>query len=840
MGILKFLVGYRGRIGGSLALLVLLTTVLASTASATEYFNDDFNRANNVAVGFNWSENEAGAFDLNITENQLGLSRRGTDVNRLKHIINFTNSSVDDAITINFTVILTGLASVVAALTTADTTIDDFCGLQLNFNGLAFFRFSDSGVDQIMEDMGTGVFPFSLVLNYTNSNMSLYNRTDFIDSRICNANVVNVQNTIYLMFGVKDGTTGAQYADNVSVDDGEAEAPPTPAIPELRVTARDNFDFTTLTNYSVTIWNATATLTNSTTTGGDVRFANVNNETSYTINISSNTSGGYFDVNSTPVTIESVTSLTVDMFQAFITFNATQIFTGNTINGVNVSANTSARSQFNTSTTNLVELRLNASTFTLLAAANNHFNATPLIITTTALQNLTVQLVFGDARFNITAFESLQNVTITSGFTFNASPNNLTTFSNLTATAATLFDFVLLQGNTYDYTATFTDTNFVTVSGEFTISAASGNLSIFSFVIHSVNVQFFDEETNLPLIVDENSTVFLGIIGPTTANFTTINGSIFLQNLTPGDYELRYETAATTERSFFFSLPAGGSDNLRLYLLNSSLSTLVIATVVDENDDPLNNSILKIQRLYASDGVFRTVEMSRANFNGEAPINIILNTQFYRFFVDQPLGTNIFSSQTETKLTATTIRIVVTPLSGRLDFVTNLNRLATSLTSTRDGNNITFTYTFADVHGFIADGCLVVEQVRLQGGDITLCNVCDSGSSSTLQCNVNISSGTLHAYGTINTTNPHQLPTNVLDIIITDALETFGLGGVFLAVIIFVSIVGLMTFNISVGVVAAIIALTVTSILGLFVISASTIVALLFAGILIILKQKNQ
>ncbi|HDY85406.1 hypothetical protein LCGC14_0589270, partial [marine sediment metagenome] len=548
----------------------------------------------------------------------------------------------------------------------------------------------------------------------------------------------------------------------------------------------------------------------------------------------------YFNVTNSSVFINLSTSIAFTPFQSYITFNATQIFTGNFINGVNVSATAGSNNQFVISTTNQVASRLSADTFTIAASANNHFNATSFTITTEALQNTTIQLTFGDAKFNFTVFESLQNITITSGFTLNVSPTNLTTFSNRTTTTPDILDFILLQGNTYDFTADFTGDLFTSVTGQFTIDAATGNISIFSLVLHSINIQFFDEETNLPLIIGDNETFTLDLIGPSTKNLTTGNGTIFIANLTPGDYEIRYKAPDRTKRSFFFALPPGGSNQLDLFLLNSSLDTLVVVNVVDENDDPINASIVKLLRFYSEENIFKIIEMSRSDFNGDAPFNVILNTQEYRFLVDFPLGTNIFASATDSKIISTTLTIRPTLGVSRLAFVKGLNLLSTSLIATKTGNNVTFIYTFSDGTGFLQDACLRVDKLSLVDNPTNICEVCTSANTAVLICNVNITSGTLQGYGLVNSTNPHSFITDSLQVIISAGVATFGAYGVFLAALVFISITAIGLFSVGAAVIAGILALTVSSLMGFVAISGGALLGLLISGVLLFIKTRGR
>ncbi len=612
-----------------------------------------------------------------------------------------------------------------------------------------------------------------------------------------------------------------------------------PVISELIVTVTDRYSAVALTNFTVTVSNSTISFTNNTVTG-EVRFSNVTNLSTYTVNITSNDSGGYFDLNNTLIFVNLTTTYVAEMFQAYVIFNATQLYTSIAINGLNVSAEL----QNNQSTDNLVVLFLNQSTFDINASANGQFNES-ITVTTTPLLNLTVTLTFSDSRFNITAFNSINNATITTGYTLNVSPGNgsaSTTSITRSTTNENVTELPLLKGYNFTLTATFTDGNTVTTSRVLVVSDSTGLFSIFSTVLHTVNIQFFDEETNLPFQSSgvNNVSVTLEFIGPTVRNLTTLNGSLFVANLTPGDYEIRYESALFTKRSFFFRLPAGGSDDIDLYLLNSTLDTLIVITIVDGNDDPLNATILRVQRFYASENAFKTVEMSRANFNGEAPITIVQNTQEYRFIVLDVTGTSIIFSSTETKITGTTLKIRVKFGASVFDSAVGMSNVLTTMTHVESGNQSNFTFTFVDTSGFAISGCLDVFKLDFRGKS-TLCQVCSSTSTGTLECSVD-SSTELTAVGTVNNSAGQKVPVQTLTVSKVVPDDRFGGLGVLLAVFLIFAIatIGLSTGDLSITLFAGVIGVAISAAIGLLAVTAAIVFTLVGTVLIIILMGRNK
>lgn len=548
----------------------------------------------------------------------------------------------------------------------------------------------------------------------------------------------------------------------------------------------------------------------------------------------------YFNLSNQTILVNDSTQVSFVPFQSYIIFNSSQIFTGNILNGFDLSVNISSTavntSLGATSSTNQIIMRLKAQRYTLLAQANNHFNITSTFVTTTGLQNTTIVLSFGDAKYNFTVFDAINNLSIGSGFSLNISATNSSESFSRTTTTPDILDFILLRGNNYDFTATFTNDLFSPVTGAFIGDVVTKNLSIFALVIHTINIQFFNEETNLPLTIRANETFDIDLIGPTTLNLTTANGTIFITNLSTGDYEIRYKAPQFSKRSFFVTLPTSGSADLDLFLLNETIDTLIVLTIVDENDDPLNASIAIVQRFYTSDNQFKTIEMSKAAFNGEAPITIIKNTQEYRFLIQGVDGNIIFSS-TEFKVTSDTLKIRVPFGAGIFSFVVGQTNIATSLTVAEAGNQTNFSFTFVDTKGFAVSGCLDVTQIGTFGESL-ICQSCATSSATTLTCSVD-GTKTLIAIGSINSTDGRKTQVAILTVTKAVLDDQFGNLGVLLAFILMFSVAAVGFVDMDTALVLGVVAVGITAAMGLFVVSAGVVFALGASALVIMLLGRR-
>lgn len=602
-----------------------------------------------------------------------------------------------------------------------------------------------------------------------------------------------------------------------------------PDVTQLTVTATDLHDGRSVSNFSVTVTNSTTTLTNN-TLSGTVMFGGLINLTSYTVNFTSNDSGGYFNL-TTDVSMLLGTTKVFSPFQSYVVFNAAQFYTDFAINGFNVSIPFTA----NSSASSVLVMFMNGTSVNAAveASAAGQINAS-ITITTTPLSNFTLVINFSDAQYNVTAFNAITNETITDGFTINVSPTNVSKELLFTTTIATANNIPMIRGYNFTIGMVFTGTNFESVTKDVVIAAASGNLTFFSRPIHSVFIEIFSETLNMLFSTtpEANETVFIDFIGPSTANFTTDNGTLFVSNLTTGDYELRYSAASFDKRSFFFSLPAGGSDEIDLFLLNKTLSTLVVVTITDENDNALNASILKVLRIFVDEnGVFKTVEMGRANFNGDIPINVELNTQQYRFIVER-FGDVIFSSA-ETEITGTELKIQIFISGPIFENLAGASNVLTTLTAVGNGSQTNFTFIFTDTANFVQNGCLRVDRLSV-GGVVNLCEVCASSTAATLLCQINDTTGQVVAIGTINSSSNIEIIAHSIVRVLTAPDTQVGDLGLFLALMLMIAIPLTATVSIETAMVMGIVGMVVPIAMGIWVASIGAIAGLAGAALLVI------
>lgn len=661
--------------------------------------------------------------------------------------------------------------------------------------------------------------------------------TCYLDGTMSDLRYYNYSHNVTMIGWVNNSGNGCNLSMGAIIAAGgcapEPPPPVAPSVASLTINASDHFEGSRIMNFSVNVSNGTFSVVNGTVNGGVV-IAGIANITNYTVFLTSNFSGGYYNV-TTNVSINGSTTAVIRPYQNYVTINITQLYTRAAIGGVNISGGNGTATQTNSSSSQYAVLLMKPGNYSLNFSGAGHFNFSTSINLTAVLTNYTINLSLHDAEFNISLMNLVSNATIAT-FTLNASPTNITTQIQTFTTTSDTVIARLLKG--YNFTFLAIKSGWSISPKNFSLAARTGNLTVFAQESFTINLEIFSESLNkrFNTTPEANEVVTVEVIGPTTQNVTTSNGTLYITNLTGGDYELRYSASSFRKRSYFFNLPVNGSLDIDLFLLNTTLGTQVVLTVVDENDNPLNGSTIKILRFYTSENAFKTVEMSRSNFNGEAPLFVVLNTQEYRFLVER-LGVVLFFSS-ETKITGTTMTIQIVVAGGGFQTSKGLANIYTNLVHTEVGNNDTFTYTFTDTSNFAVGGCLIVTQVQLTG-ETRLCNVCTTSTAATLQCHLNSSTAQIVAEGIINGTTNQSIVTNTLSTNLANAYATFGNFGPFLALLVMLVIPMVGIFSISVSIILGVLALAATAALGVYTLSLGAVIGLLGSGLLIIIKNQR-
>lgn len=391
------------------------------------------------------------------------------------------------------------------------------------------------------------------------------------------------------------------------------------------ISAEDYYDGSSISNFTITLKNSTDTFINSTSSGSFLYpFISTG---IYNITISSNQSGGYFNV--TYDNYDVTTDLNVRMYQSILILNASEIISNNPISSF--SATIPTKINYSNST-GLVQFIVKAGTYNVTGNASNYFNSSKSI-TISPLEVKTDTLEFASNNLTISAISIISSDAILS---FNVSIYSLDyNYSVAGYTSDGNYTLTLINGS---YNVTISPVNYTSQSAIVNFSRGDffPNYTFSLYTSNSINFSFFDEETS-ELI--DNATIDIEIIGDYSAtNYSTSNGFLYVDLIMPSVYLIRFDSADYTERHYYFQLVNNTHNELKLYLVNDTKATAVTATVIDQDGKNVESAYVKVLRYEIGTNSYTVREIYKTDNQGETSLNIIKNNEFYKFMIEYPFG----------------------------------------------------------------------------------------------------------------------------------------------------------------------------------------------------------
>jgi hypothetical protein len=166
---------------------------------------------------------------------------------------------------------------------------------------------------------------------------------------------------------------------------------------------------------------------------------------------------------------------------------------------------------------------------------------------------------------------------------------------------------------------------------------------------------------------------------------------------------------------------------MTLYLLKNTSLTEVTATVYDEKGRLVEDAYIYVMKYDITTNSYITMEVVKTNFEGQAILNLVLASEFYKFIIHYPLNT-VVKEKSPTYIYTTAINLQIT--TGE-DFASSFY---TSLGITYDlvFNNVTnnFRYTYSDSENSISQACLKVYKIQslVESAYATSCSASQSGT----------------------------------------------------------------------------------------------------------------
>lgn len=567
---------------------------------------------------------------------------------------------------------------------------------------------------------------------------------------------------------------------------------------------------------TINVFNVTVNGVEYTATTGTATTLLLSNDTSlYNIEIESE--DGYFNRTYTNYNISLSGNLATTLHQAEVCFNASAKISEEAIPDVNFDIESTQQTCYN----------ISSGTYNITAFKNSWNNQTEEI-TIIALDN-TTETIENLTSANLTVYARDAN---SSAYLINYSLNitsiTYPAWGGERVTDTVNYSFFLINGS---YTITIDAPGYSLTDAEVNVSVTGdGTYTFWLNVINTVNVTFLNEDDGTVFsVIPINATFILDDTNATIAS--TTNGRLWLENMDPGDYEIRYYGTDCAERSYFFTLTNRSYVELNLYLLNDTGSEDITNTLYDEYGNRLEGYIIKLLRYYASLNGYVTVDEGTTNSEGQTVLRAIRNSPYYKFRIVDATG-EVLKTTSSTQIYDLTITHYITlgeSVSAPLNNILGVSYSLTYLTASDQ-----FKYTWNNADGTSLNAELRIYQIN--DGLNTLINSSSTSSDSgTIYLGIPVINGTTYkalAYVTFSGDTEETL-IDTLTQTFDEGVATFGRAGLFITILIIIVLSLLFAVNPAIPFIGVPAAVALTKIARFHGLEWTWIVSLFAVGLLL-------
>lgn len=541
------------------------------------------------------------------------------------------------------------------------------------------------------------------------------------------ANFAITNNTPVHVAGTFNGTTLSFYKDGTLANTATAVLPLYSSAQTFAIGSEGGFGnkfvgeiYETLVyNRSLNATEISALYNNQTILSGLVAYYDFDNQPSQ-YNLTFNATNYFGDtVANHPITSDATDAL----HQVRAAFYANEYVTGNQLTGASFFISDGT---YTTTVGESVVANLKAGSYNVTASKSGYYSKTQQF-TFTPLQTV-VEYVddMYNAQVNITAKNIQTNAAITN-FTVNFSSNNYAHTGSIATTNGTVI-FPALNGT---YTVDIDASGYALVSDQ-SITVAGGatqtNVSFSIYTTNSVLFMFYNEATGALI---NTTPVYLDLIGELLSyNYTTSNGTIYADLLSPQTYAARYAATNYTTRYSYVSITDRTTQNQTVYLLpTSSGATNITVTVLDSAGFALADALVKVLKYSSVENQYELILQQLSNFEGQIVFDGLIGSEFYKFIVEYPVG-DVALETDPTYLYSEDITLVVPTEPSATQGWFNYLGVETSLEFNPATNNFRFTYS--DTNSVLEQACMYVYTVNASLISTLYNQSCSSSASGTL------------------------------------------------------------------------------------------------------------
>lgn len=274
------------------------------------------------------------------------------------------------------------------------------------------------------------------------------------------------------------------------------------------------------------------------------------------------------------------------------------------------------------------------------------------------------------------------------------------------------------------------------------------------------------------------------------------------------------------------------TDTVKLYYQNGT--TLVTFTVLDENDDPQSDVLIKVLAYDLTTDSYNVVDILQTDDLGVAVGNIILNTQWYKFILERDGALLFESDPTIITLTSKTFRITLG--TNAFDDYTTARGVTGDVTFTNATQ--TFSFTYSDLSNSVTRACLKVTR-RSMNGDTVLSDACQSSAAGTINYAITetVWGNKYIAVGYI-TIEGNEYPIDVEEANFDYKYRAFGQAGIFAAFLLILTLVmiGVSSQSPAISVLMLMVGIAGSILMTIFYLSWITIIIVMIMGGVVLYK----
>lgn len=205
----------------------------------------------------------------------------------------------------------------------------------------------------------------------------------------------------------------------------------------------------------------------------------------------------------------------------------------------------------------------------------------------------------------------------------------------------------------------------------------------------TINITFFDSDTKNKI----EQEVSLDIISDAfSKNYTTNNGNLIIELLTPTTYTARYESNGYPRRTTRLTIVDETTEKKDLYLQQENTSEPFQITILGPDGIPEPGLYVTSQRYYLQENTYIDQETTQTNSEGVTIQTLTFNEELYQFVVTNPEG-QILKTTNPQYLTATNIDIQVPLTTTDTEFIDRYQTISTETTWTEPKHTATTKYT---------------------------------------------------------------------------------------------------------------------------------------------------